>query len=387
MLIDRVQLDFVELPLLDPFETSVGMSTAKQTWLLTVHADGIAGYAESVADPDPHWNEETHATVYFAIKNHLLPRLWGRKISRPEDVADLFLPIRANFMAKATIEMAVWDWFARAKGLPLARLLGGEPFRTAIPVGVSIGIQPTIDDLLRAGDTFLRLGYRRLKVKIKPGLDVDRLALLREHVGPQVAIMADANSAYRLVDLPLLKALDDLNLMMLEQPLAHDDLIDHAALARSLRTPICLDESIRTPEDARKALDIQACRVINIKVGRVGGYAMARAIHDIAAKQGVPVWCGGMQETGIGRAHNLHLSTLANFRLPGDTSASNRYFAEDLVEPEFSLNPDGTLTVPDGPGIGVVPEPKRLAHYTSFHEEMTPQTPVVLVPHGIPTSF
>lgn len=387
MQIDRVQLDFVELPLLDPFETSVGVSTVKQAWILTVYADGIAGYAESVADPDPHWNEETHATVYFALKNHLLPLLWGQEIRHPEEVARFFLPIRANFMAKATIEMAVWDWFARAQGVPLARLLGGDPAKTTIPVGVSIGIQPTTDDLLRAADTFLGLGYRRLKVKIKPGLDIERLAALRRHVGAQVAMMADANSAYRLADLPILKALDDLDLMMLEQPLAHDDLIDHATLARSLKTPVCLDEAIRTPEDARKAMDIEACRVINIKVGRVGGYAMARAIHDLAAKRGVPVWCGGMQETGIGRAHNLHLSTLANFRLPGDTSASNRYFVEDLVEPAFTLNEDGTLTVPAGPGIGVVPDPHRLVRYASFHEELTNRTPVVLVPHGVPTSF
>lgn len=387
MKIERVHLDFVELPLTDPFETSVGVSTVKQAWLLTVLADGVHGYAESVADPDPHWNEETHATVYFALKNHLLPRLWGREIEKPEDVAQVLGPIRANFMAKATIEMAVWDWFARAQEVPLWKLLGGDPAKTRIPVGVSIGIQPTTKDLLQAADQFIRLGYRRLKVKIKPGLDVERLTALRQHVGPSVKIMADANSAYRLEDIPNLQTLDDLDLMMLEQPLSHDDLIDHATLARAIKTPVCLDEAIRTPDDARKAIDIGACRIINIKVGRVGGHTMARVIHTMAEERGVPVWCGGMQETGIGRAHNLHMSTMTNFRLPGDTSASDRYFLEDLVDPPFTLNADGSLTVPDGPGIGVTPQPKRLAQYSSFHQELTDQSPVILVPHGMPASF
>jgi len=386
MIIERIQLDFVELPLKDPFQTSVSISTTKQAWLLTVVADGLKGYAESVADPDPHWNEETHATVYFALKNHLLPLLWGVPLNRPEDVARILSPIRGNFMAKATIEMAIWDWFARAAQIPLWALLGGDPTKRTIPVGVSIGIQPTIDDLRRSADDFLHAGYRRLKVKIKPGIDIEPLTALRRHVGSDVLIMADANSAYRLQDTARLQALDGLDLMMLEQPLAHDDMIDHATLAHDLKTPICLDEVVRTADDARKALQIGACRIINIKVGRVGGHTTAREIHDIAQHEAIPVWCGGMQETGIGRAHNLHMSTLANFQLPGDTSASDRYFHEDLIDPPFKLNHDGTLTVPEGPGIGVIPDPDRLVRYSTYHQEWTNSNSVT-VPHGSPTSF
>ncbi len=387
MNIERVQLDFVELPLKAPFETSVGISTTKQTWILTVIADGLKGYAESVADPEPHWNEETHATVYFALKNHLLPRLWSVNLQSPEDVARILSPVRANFMAKATIEMAIWDWFARASGAPLWQLIGGDTAKKTIPVGVSIGIQPTIDALLQMADDFLAAGYRRLKVKIKPGRDVEPLSALRQHVGADVLMMADANSAYQLSDADSLKAFDDLNLMMLEQPLAHDDMIDHAALARTIKTPICLDEVVRTAEDARKALQIGACQIINIKVGRVGGHATARQIHDIAEAGNIPVWCGGMEETGIGRAHNLHLSTLPNFRLPGDTSASDRYFHEDLIDPPFRLNHDGTLSVPEGPGIGVVPDPDRLCRYRRYHEEWTHATPTIMVPHAVSTTF
>ncbi len=387
MRIERVALDFVEIPLVTPFETSVGRSVSKQTWLVTVLADGIRGYAESVADPDPRWNEETHATVYFALKNHLLPRLWNTEIGTPIEVAGHFQSVRANYMAKAVIEMAIWDWFARAAQVPLWQLLGGDPARTTIPVGVSIGIQPSTDALLRVADRYLAQGYRRLKVKIKPGTDVERLTQLRKHVGPSVLLMADANSAYQLRDISHLKQLDALNLMMVEQPLAHDDLVDHATLARTLKTPICLDESIRTPDDARKAGQLGSCQIINMKVGRVGGHTLARQIHDVAAAAGMPVWCGGMEETGIGRAHNLHLSTLPNFRLPGDTSASNRYFAEDLVDPPFVLNPDGTLTVPTGPGVGVEPDAARLEHFRMHHEEWTPEIRVTVRPHGDPTTF
>lgn len=388
MKIDQVQLDFVQIPLKSPFQTSFGTDSVKTTWIVTVLAEGIRGYAESVADVEPLYSEETHASIYFALKNHLLPRLATVDIAGPEQVDTLLQPVRGNRMAKAAIEMAIWDWFARIQGQPLWKLLGGDAARMRIPVGVSIGIQSSPEALVETAQGYLAEGYRRLKVKIKPGTDRLPLERLRAAVGPEVLIMADANSAYRLSDIDRLRSLDPLSLMMLEQPLAEDDMIDHRQLARAIHTPVCLDEAIRSDEDARKAIELGACSIINIKVGRVGGHAVARRVHDVAKTRGVPVWCGGMLETGIGRAHNLHLSTLPNFRLPGDTSASDRYFAEDLVEPPFRLNGDGTLTVPDGPGIGVEPDAERLERYRTYHEmwSVRGQWEGGGVPHGT-TSF
>nr|WP_207711531.1 o-succinylbenzoate synthase [Sulfobacillus harzensis] len=382
-------MDFVEIPLKTPFQTSFGTESRKSAWLLAVRAEGVTGWAESVADVEPLYSEETHATVYFALKNHLLPRLFGVEIDRPEAVDAILSPVRGNRMAKAAIEMAIWDWFARSRNLPLWQLLGGDPGRMRIPVGVSIGIQPSAEHLIRVAEWYLEQGYRRLKVKIKPGTDLERLGRLRAAVGDAVPIMADANSAYRLSDLEHLKSFDDLNLMMLEQPLAEDDIIDHRRLAEALRTPICLDEAIRSDEDGRKAIDLGACSIINIKVGRVGGHTVARRLHDVAEARGVPVWCGGMLEMGIGRAHNLHLSTLPNFRLPGDTSASDRYFIEDLIEPPFRLNADGTLSVPEGPGIGVEPDARRLERFSTHHElfSATVQSKGGGIPHGTSVSF
>lgn len=389
MKIEFLELDFVQIPLKSPFQTSFGIDSLKTAWILTLHAEGLRGYAESVADVEPLYNEETHASVYFALKNDLVPRLAGVDIQRPDEVHARLAPVRGNRMAKAVLEMAVWDWFARSQGQPLWKLLGGDPSRMRIPVGVSIGIQPSPEALIDVAQGYLAEGYRRLKVKIKPGTDRVPLERLRAAVGPDVLIMADANSAYRLSDAETLKALDPLNLMMLEQPLQEDDIIDHRVLAAALTTPICLDEAIRSEEDARKAIELGSCSIINIKVGRVGGHAVARRVHDIAQAHGVPVWCGGMLETGIGRAHNLHLSTLPNFRLPGDTSASQRYFAEDLIDPPFVLNPDGTISVPDGPGIGVEPNSERLSRFRTHHEEWTiqGQRKGGGLPYGVPTSF
>lgn len=389
MRIEQIDLDFVQLPLKAPFQTSFGTDVIKSTWIVTILAEGVRGYAESVADVEPLYNEETHASEYFCWKNSLLPRLAGMDIDTPEQVDQVLAPVRGNRMAKAAIEMAIWDWFARSQNQPLWKLLGGDPRRSRIPVGVSIGIQASSDALITAAQAYLAQGYRRLKVKIKPGLDVQPLTALREAVGPEVLIMADANSAYELRDLETLKALTPLNLMMLEQPLAEDDMIDHATLAQTLSIPICLDEAIRSDEDARKALELGACRIINIKVGRVGGHSVARRVHDVAARHQAPVWCGGMLETGIGRAHNLHLSTLPNFLLPGDTSASDRYFAEDLIDPPFRLNDDGTLSVPTGSGIGVEPSRDKLQRFTTHHESWPVQRQWKGggIPHGNPTSF
>lgn len=390
MRIEAVDLHFVDLPLKSPFQTSFGVEHAKSTWIVTVVSEDIRGYAESVADVEPLYSEETHASVYYAWKDHLLPRLAAVDIGSPEEVEKILAPVRGNRMAKAALEMAIWDWFAKRDGLPLWKLLGGDPGRLKIPVGVSIGIQPSPKDLVALAHDYLTQGYRRLKVKIMPGRDLEPLTVLREAVGPDVLMMADANSAYRLSDIDTLGGLDALNLMMLEQPLAYDDIIDHRQLAQRLRTPICLDEAIHSDADAQKALAIGACHIINIKVGRVGGHAVARRVHDIAAGFDAPVWCGGMLETGIGRAHNLHMSTLPNFRLPGDTSASDRYFAEDIIEPPFRLNDDGTLSVPDGAGIGVEPDFERLRRFSGHHETWRVQNGQWEgggKPYGTPTSF
>jgi O-succinylbenzoate synthase len=387
--IEAVELDFVEIPLKAPVQTSFGVETTKSAWIVTVCSQGIKGYAECVADVEPLYSGETHASAYFAWKNDLVPRLSGVAIESPHDVGRLMAPVRGNQMAKAALEMAIWDWFAKSQQQPLWTLLGGQADRQAIPVGVSIGIQPSDRALISRAEAYLAEGYRRLKVKIQPGTDIERLRALRKAVGPDVLIMADANSAYTLADTQHLAGFDALDLMMLEQPLAYDDIIDHRTLAQSIRTPICLDEAIHSADDARKALAIGACQIINIKVGRVGGHSEARRLHDIALSQGAPVWCGGMLETGIGRAHNLHLSTLSNFRLPGDTSASDRYFDEDLIDPPFHLNPDGTLSVPDGPGIGVQPDPHRLAKYRAHHERWRIEDVRRRGgrPYGSPTSF
>ncbi len=369
MKIEHVGLSFIEMPLKSPFETSFGVDTKKTCWIVSVSADGVTGYAESVADVEPLYSEETHASVYYALKNHVIPRLTGQTLTDPSQVHNLLLPIRGNRMAKAVIEMAIWDWWGRAVHQPLWALLGGDPNKTEIPVGVSIGIQRSPEVLIRVAQGYLEEGYRRLKVKIKPGHDLIPLEALRQAVGPDVRIMADANSAYRLDrDLDRLRQFDQFDLMMIEQPLDEDDYVDHAVLAHAIETPLCLDESIRSADDARRAIGLGATGVINIKVGRVGGLASAKAVHDMAMRHHIPVWCGGMLETGIGRAFNLHLTTLPNFSLPGDTSASDRYFDEDLIDQPFVLNPNGTLTVPDGEGIGVRPNLERLSEVTTYYE-------------------
>lgn len=368
MNIASLTLDFIEIPLRAPFETSFGVETVKSCWLLTVESDGVRGYAETVADVEPLYGPETHATVYYALKNHLWPRLQSLDINDPQAIWQAFGAIRGNNMAKAGLEMAIWDWYARSQKQPLYALLGGDPRRTEVPVGVSIGIQPNDMALIDMAQAYWQKGYQRLKIKIRPGRDIGPLQALRRAMGPDVPIMADANSAYQLQDAQGIAQWDDLSLMMIEQPLGATDIIDHATLAQSLRTPICLDESIESDDDARVAIKIGAAAIMNIKLGRVGGHQMARRIHDLAYAKGVPVWCGGMLETGIGRAHNLHMTTLPGFTLPGDTSASDRYFYEDLIDPPFELSDRGTLRVPSGDGIGVEPDPVRLKKFSQYHE-------------------
>jgi o-succinylbenzoate synthase len=343
-------LRVVRLPLVRFFETSFGRIDDRTFVVVTVDQDGAAGYGECVADAHPFYSAETTATAWHIIGDYIAPIVLGRDFEHPRDVFDALGAIRGHNMAKAAVEMAVWDLFAKQQQLPLGAVLGGRG--AWIESGVSIGIQPTIDELVGRVETELASGYRRIKIKIKPGWDVGPLNGVRAAF-PEVPLMVDANAAYRLSDAPHLASLDDFNLMMIEQPLDYDDVRDHAALQRLIRTPVCLDESIHSVRVAEEAIEIGACRIINIKPGRVGGHQQSIRLHDLAARHGIPVWHGGMLESGIGRAHNIHLSTLPNFTLPGDVAASRRYYAPDLIEPGIEVRPDGTIDVPTAPGIGV----------------------------------
>lgn len=346
--IDRAELRLVRLPLINPFTISTGTMYDKTFPLLTLSAGGLEGYAEGVMDPLPDFLEETIAGTMALLGDTVVPQLLGASLSGPAALEPLLAPWRGNRMALATVEMALWDLWAKWLDLPLATVLGGV--REAIDVGVSLGIGP-IDGTLDRIATHVAQGYKRIKLKIMPGHDLALVAAARAAF-PAVKLSVDANSAYRLSDFAILKELDAFHLEYIEQPLAWDDIHDHAVLQARLTTPLCLDESIRTAQHARRALASDATRVINIKVGRVGGHAEARRIHDLAAAFDVPVWCGGMLEAGIGRAHNIHLSALPNFTKPGDTSSASRYFHRDIIVEKLEAS-DGRMPIPPGPGIGV----------------------------------
>jgi len=348
--IDAVELRVLKMRLLNPFRTSFGVQQDRYPLLVRLEIDGRSHWGECVAGEGPWYSYETVETAWQILKGYLLPAMIGREMADVAALETLFAPIRGHHMAKACLEMAFTAALAERARKPLAKFLGGV--RDRVETGVSIGIQATTDELLEHIAARLAEGYRRIKVKIEPGWDVQAIGAIRERY-PEITLMADANSAYDLDDAAHLAQLDRFRLLMLEQPLAADDLVDHAALQQQLRTPICLDESIESARDARQALQLGACQVINIKPGRVGGFAESRRIHDIAANGGVPVWCGGMLETGIGRACNVALATLPNFRLPGDISASDRYWAEDIVDPPFVLQKGGTIAVPTRWGLGV----------------------------------
>jgi O-succinylbenzoate synthase len=352
--IDRIELRLARLPLVRFFETSFGRIYDRPFVLVTVEGDGAVGLGECVADENPFYSAETTRTAWHIISEFIAPLVLGREFGHPRDLFAALAVIRGHNMAKAAVEMAAWDLYARQQGQPLWRVLGGSETIAAhgIASGVSIGIQDSLDQLAERVAIELAAGYRRIKIKIKPGWDVEAVETVRTRCGG-VPLMVDANAAYRLSDAAHLSALDRFDLMMIEQPLDYDDIRDHARLQHALRTPVCLDESIHTVRAAEDALELGACRIINIKPGRVGGHGESIRLHDLCARRDVPVWHGGMLETGIGRAHNLHLSTLPNFTLPGDVAASRRYFAPDLIEPGVEVRPDGTIAVPDGPGIGV----------------------------------
>jgi O-succinylbenzoate synthase len=367
--IDAVDLSVVRLPLVRAFETSFGRMAAREFVLVAVHGDGAVGWGECVADVDPFYSAETTTTAWHILTKYLVPPVLGRRFAHPRELVDAWPPVRGHRMAKAALEMASWDLHARLAGKPLCELLGA-PARP-IASGVSIGIQPSIEALVERVAAELADGYQRIKIKIKPGWDRGPVEALRARFG-DIPLMVDANAAYTAAEQQDLAALDEFNLMMIEQPLDEEDLIQHARLQSSLRTRICLDESITGPQAATDALDLNACRVINIKPGRVGGFGPSIGVHDIARSRGVPVWHGGMLESGIGRAHNLHLSSLPGFSLPGDIAASRRYFVPDLIEPPIDIGKNGFVAVPGGAGIGVQPVAERLRAATLQTERCRP---------------
>jgi O-succinylbenzoate synthase len=350
MRIERVELFVLRLPLKRAYETSGSRETHQTRVIARVESEGAVGWGESVAPELPWYSGETPKTVWYALDEIMVPALLDAELHQPEDTERILGWIREHRMAKATLEMAIWDLFAKRDGRSLSKLLGGT--RDRILCGVAIGIQPSIDDLLETIQREMKAGYQRAKLKIKPGWDVAVAEAVRATF-PELPFMLDANSAYTLADVAVFKRIDTYAPMMIEQPLAHDDIVDHATLQREIKTPICLDESIHTGDDARKAIELGATRIINIKAGRVGGLTSARRIHDVCREAGIPVWCGGMLEMGIGRAHNVHLASLPNFSLPGDVSASERYFATEIIGEPFTVERDGTMRVPTGPGIGV----------------------------------
>lgn len=370
MKIERVELHHISQRLVHPFRTSFGVELDRPCILVAVYSEGLVGWGECVAHSDPGYSYETVETAWHVLRDFLVPAVLGRDITAPADVVNSYRRVRGHPMAKAALENAVWDLLARAQGVPLSRLLGGQ--RERVEVGVSIGIQPTLEALLARVDHFVAQGYGRIKLKIEPGWELEPLTQVRKRY-PDIRLMADANSAFSLDHAGLFQQMDDLNLLMIEQPLHYDDIADHAKLQARLKTPICLDESIHSPNHARWAIEIGACRVINMKVARVGGLTNAVAIHDMCAEAGIPLWCGGMLETGVGRATNLHLASMPNFRLPGDISATERYYHEDIAEPAFHLNTeDSTITVPTGPGIGVEVQMDRVEKARVRHLVLKP---------------
>lgn len=349
MRIEEINLREIQMPLAHFFETSFGRIHERHVLLVEIVADGLSAWAECVADDHPFYSEESYQTAWYVLEQFLAPALLGKEVERGADVPPLFARVRGHRMAKAALENAVWEAEARLKGVPLKELLGGT--REEINCGVSIGIQDSIEQLLRRIEIELAAGYQRIKLKCKPGWDVEVFRAVRQR-WPDILLSCDANSAYTLNDLEHLKRFDEFNLLMIEQPLWNDDFYFHAVLQRQLKTRICLDEAIRNARDAQAAIELGSCGIINIKVGRVGGMSEAIRVHDVARQHGIPVWCGGMLETGIGRWQNVALSTLPNFSLPGDVSASKRYWREEIVEPAVEVSARGTIKAPTLPGSG-----------------------------------
>jgi len=347
--VEAITLREIQMPLVHFFETSFGRTYSRRILLVTVHCEGQNGWAECVAGEDPFYSSEWIESAWAVTKEYLAPMLLGQALAQCREAPSLMAKVRGHRMAKAALENALWDAEARVKHVPLWQLLGGS--RREIACGVSIGIQDSPEQLLDKIQTEVNAGYRRIKLKVKPGWDINILEKVRSRL-PDILLSVDANSAYTLDQVERLRNFDQFNLLMIEQPLWNDDLYYHARLQKELRTSICLDESIESVRDAACAVESGACRIINIKVGRVGGFTEAKKVHDVCAANNVPVWCGGMLESGIGRAHNIALSTLNNFKLPGDVSASHRYWKEDIIEPEVEVSAQGLIAISDQPGTG-----------------------------------
>lgn len=365
MKIDRVELLLLNLPYVHYFETSFGREEERTFILVKIHADGLCGYGEVVAGKSPLYSYETTSTAWLVMKEFLIPLVFRHSLSHPQEFYEKTKVYKGHPMAKAGVELALWDLEAKREGLPLWKLYGGT--QREIPAGVSVGIQDSEVQLLDRIQAFLEEGYQRIKIKIKPGWDISICREIRKKF-PEIPLQVDANGAYSIMDKDRLKELDVFNLIMVEQPFASYNLWDHRCLQKEMKTSLCLDESVTSAESARQAVEMESCRIINIKAGRVGGMIESKRIHDFCQKNSMPVWCGGMLESGIGRAHNIHLATLPNFKFPNDLSASKRYYAEDLIEPPIDITRKGTIKAPEGPGIGVSPLEGRIRKATRLHE-------------------
>jgi O-succinylbenzoate synthase len=350
MRIERIELRHIKMELVSPFTTSMGTEYDEEHIIVRVDGEGITGWGECVAEGTPFYSYETVTTAWYILQDFLIPSILGKNILNVGEATHAYSKVRGHMMAKAGLEAALWDLFAKSQNISLSKILGGT--REKIDVGVSIGIQSSSVELINKVEGYLNEGYKRIKIKISPGNDIQFIEALRKEF-PDILLQVDANSAYSLEQIDHLKQMDYFNLLLIEQPLGHDDIYDHSKLQRALKTPICLDESIHSLNDTRAAIELDSCRVINIKPGRVGGFAESKLIHDYCESKNIPVWCGGMLESGIGRAGNVALASLPNFTLPGDISASKRYYKQDIIEPEFIVNSDGTMNVPFKAGIGV----------------------------------
>jgi O-succinylbenzoate synthase len=359
--IDAIHLREINMPLAHPFETSFGLTTGRRIMLVELEAEGLTAWGECVAGEHPYFSDEMIDTAWIIAETELAPRLLDADLEGGNSCPTLFKQVRGHRMAKAAFENAVWDLEAQVEGVPLAKLLGGT--RKVIPCGVSIGIQPSLEQLMDKIATELAAGYQRIKLKCKPGWD-NRIFEAVRKVWPDILLSCDANSVYRMKDLDHITTWDEFGLLMIEQPLWYDDFYFHSMLQKRIETAICLDEAIRNRRDALAAIDMESCRIINIKVGRVGGFCEAIAVHNAAAERGIPVWCGGMLETGIGRVHNIALSSLPNFSLPGDVSASSRYWEQDIIEPAVTVSSKGEIVVPTTAGRGFEVQKDRIEKLT-----------------------
>lgn len=375
MKIDAIYLRELNLPLVRPFQTSFGITRDRRVVLAEVYSEGLVGWGECTAGEHPHFSEESVDSCWQVIVEELGPMLASAEPEHGGQIPRIFSLVRGNRMAKATLENAIWDIEAQRKGISLSELLGGT--RGVIPCGVSIGIQPSIEELLETIEREVAAGYQRIKLKCKPGWDLEAFDRVRNRF-PAITLSCDANSAYRMKDFDHLVQFEAFDLLMIEQPLWHDDFYFHSLLQKRLSTPICLDESIRNRRDALAAIEMESCRIINIKLGRVGGFSEAIAVHNAAYERGIPVWCGGMLESGIGRSHNIALSSLANFSLPGDVSASKRYWTEDIIDPEVRVSRQGEIAIPDTPGRGFSVRTDRVEQLTVRKERIQARVAVAV---------